>query len=737
MQSIGFARRPRLLALCALFVLSLSPLVTRAFSAVTATGSQGIDRRAVVTRHNPLVTGLDSLSSLTVGNGNFAFTVDATGLQTFPLLYRHGVCLGTFSNWAWHSFPNTQHYREEEAWVARDFGRGHTEWYAAQFSKPGRQHDAANYLRQNPHRLHLGNLGLDLSNPDLVNHVHEQLDAWTGTVTSQFMYGRQRYSVQTVCAPDRDLVATRVSSSGSFSLLLRFAYPTGGHSDDGCDWQHDALHSTTVTRTGSSWLVRRVVDGTTYYVLLHCKGRVELSKAGANSIRLHCPGGSVQLQCEFLPGGASLPSVTTSGWPLHDFAYWQASSARSWESYWRQGGFMDFGQVADPRARELERRVVLSQYLMRTQECGDVPPQETGLTYNSWFGKFHLEMTWWHLAHYALWGRAQLLDRPLSWYLQAAGQARAIAKRQGFKGIRWMKMTDPSAAEAPSNVGSYLIWQQPHLIYLAELLYRAAGRTAPSAARQTPTAAQQALLSKYGGLVDQTATFMADFARRDSASGRYVLSGCIPAQETLKADSTVNPPFELNYWHTALLMAQQWREREGKPRQTAWDSVAGGLPPLAYNADSLYLAAASATNTYTDRRMTSDHPALLGALGVLPHSRLTDDKIMKRTADWIWQHWNWPTAWGWDFPMTAMTYARLGEPQRAVDALLMHVQKNTYLPNGHNYQDGRLRIYLPGNGGLLTAVAMMAAGWDGCARQRNPGFPPDWDVRWEGLLPMP
>lgn len=36
-----------------------------------------------------------------------------------------------------------------------------------------------------------------------------------------------------------------------------------------------------------------------------------------------------------------------------------------------------------------------------------------------------------------------------------------------------MKMTDPSGLEAPSKVGSFLIWQQPHLIYLAELLYRA------------------------------------------------------------------------------------------------------------------------------------------------------------------------------------------------------------------------------------------------------------------------
>jgi hypothetical protein len=39
---------------------------------------------------------------------------------------------------------------------------------------------------------------------------------------------------------------------------------------------------------------------------------------------------------------------------------------------------------------------------------------------------------------------------------------------------------------------------------------------------------------------------------------------------------------------------------------------------------------------------------------------------------------------------------------------------------------------------LLTAVAMMCAGWDGCSQPLNPGFPQDgrWDVRWEGLQKM-
>jgi hypothetical protein len=86
------------------------------------------------------------------------------------------------------------------------------------------------------------------------------------------------------------------------------------------------------------------------------------------------------------------------------------------------------------------------------------------------------------------------------------------------------------------------------------------------------------------------------------------------------------------------------------------------------------------------------------------------------------KQWNWETTWGWDYPMLAMSAARLNKPEQAIDALLLDVQKNTYLVNGHNYQDERLRIYLPANGGILTAVAMMAAGWDGDLQYPIPAF---------------
>ena len=102
-------------------------------------------------------------------------------------------------------------------------------------------------------------------------------------------------------------------------------------------------------------------------------------------------------------------------------------------------------------------------------------------------------------------------------------------------------MTDPSGTEAPSNVGSFLIWQQPHFIYLAELVYRA-----------NPL---DEVIKKYNRLVQETAEFMYAFATYDEFHGRFILKGAIPAQETLRAATTINPPFELSYWHFAMQTA--------------------------------------------------------------------------------------------------------------------------------------------------------------------------------------
>lgn len=303
-----------------------------------------------------------------------------------------------------------------------------------------------------------------------------------------------------------------------------------------------------------------------------------------------------------------------------------------------------------------------------------------------------------------------------------------------------MKMTDPWAGEAPSNVGSYLIWQQPHVIYLSDLLYRAA-----LADKAGGEAKADKILKKFAPLVQETAEFMYDFAEKDSISGQYNLRGYIPAQETLKADSVQNSPFELSYWREAMIISQLWRMRQGLNPDKNWDDLIKHIAPLP-SKDGVYLTAEGAPlidhrAEQTDSPMgndkfASDHPMPLGAFGMMPESNQFTVEGMNRTYDWVLKNWNWQKTWGWDYPMTAMCATRLHRPEDAINALLMAVPKNTYLPQGHNWQSNRLRCYLPGNGGLLLALALMSAGYD-ASEVTNPGFPSSWDVVWEGILPQP
>lgn len=679
-----------------------------------------IDRHALLNRHNPVNEKVDPLGALSVGNGRFAFTVDVTGLQSFPEAYDKGIPLGTQAQWGWHSFPDSNSLQFKNTLKSYNV-HGRNVSYSVQGKDA-----AVEYFRVNPHRLQLGNIGLELTKKDGtlatiddLKDIHQELILWTGEIQSHFTLEGISVDVSTFANPDADAIAchirSRLLTEGRIKVRLRFPYPTGAFTDDGDNYTHDADHKTTLINATT---IRHDLDTTHYYITTN----IPIHQYKPHYFLITPPTtDTFSFACNFSQTAPSTPA---------NYAIARAASERSWRNYWQQGGVVDFTGSTDPRANELERRVVLSQYLTRIQDAGDYPPQETGLTYNSWYGKPHLEMHWWHEAHFALWGHPELLERSLDWYGTVTDSARSIAQRQGYKGVRWQKMTDPRGQESPSSVGSFLIWQQPHFIYMSELCYRAELKRNPQRA--------DSLLKKYAGLVFETADFMASYAWYDSVAKRYVLGPTlIPAQERFKQDSTFNPLFELAYWRWALQVAQQWKERLGEGRDAGWQQVLDHLSKLPQH-DSLYYPAESAVDAYTNPRYRGDHPVVLATFGFLPATKGLDTARMAATYRWVQRHWDWPTTWGWDYPLVAMSATRLGLPGEAIDALLMSEKKNTYLSNGHNYQDDRLRLYLPGNGGLLSAIALMCAGYDG-APGADPGFPRDgkWNVRWEGLNQMP
>ena len=460
--------------------------------------------------------------------------------------------------------------------------------------------------------------------PGDISEITQVLDVWNGEIRSSFKVLNEEVEVITICHPELDAISFRARSkliaSGHLSIGIRFPFPSGQHADMACRWDLPDRHSSHLELQGKqAALIERDLDSTRYYTKLQWAGNLRIKETEAHSYELSSDSDLLEVSIAFSP--------RKPDGDLASFEEIRQLGSESWIDFWKSGGAVDFSGSLDPRAQELERRIVLSQYLTRAQCAGSQPPQETGLTYNSWYGKFHLEMAWWHMVHFFLWNRPGLMEESLSWYESAADKAKQTAIRQGYEGVRWQKMTDPYGNDSPSSVGSFLIWQQPHLIYFAELSYRQFQDTAT--------------LNRFRDLVFATADFMASYAWYNPGKSRYELGpALIPAQECFDPSTTYNPPFELAYWYWGLKTAMLWAQRlELPPTLNGGRSCPVSL--LCIQEDSLYLPAESVPRAYREDTHMHDHPAVLGAFGALPFCPLFEVETMQHTFDYVWENWHW------------------------------------------------------------------------------------------------
>ncbi len=682
-----------------------------------------IDRKALVQRHNPCYQEVKPKAPLSVGNGNLAFTVDITGLQSLYSLHQEADCpLCTMSTWGWHQEPQNKAEERDKLRLTAYKYKDREVYYPVEI--PVGQEQLYHWLRQNPHRLNLCRLaffwdGKELSS-DLLSEVQQELLLFQGRIESYFTIHGYRCKVETLCAPEEDVLAFRISSEALSQgrLQVRLLFPYGDSGISASNWNKEAAHQTTLLSLSlQECKLKRQLDRNRYFAALHWSSAGRFSQESAHTFSLGCSRDQLEFTLELSPEDRNLSTGVNS------FQQIAHQSENHWQQFWEMGGAIDFSLSTDSRSRELERRTVLSQYLLAIQCCGSEPPQETGLTCNSWYGKFHLEMHPWHSAWLPLWGRGHLLEKSLGWYVKHLPEAEANAAANGFKGARWPKMTGPEALDSPSPIAPLLIWQQPHLIYLLHLL--------------DGSEPDKQYIIKYWRLIEKTADFMADFAAKLPGGNQYqLLPPLIPVQEEHRPEISLNPTFEVEYWFFTLDLAARWGQKLGRGDWQKWFFVSQAMVPSPREGE-LYLAHQNCPDTFTG--FNRDHPSMLMTKGFICSPRIRDE-YLGQTLDMVLEAWDFDSLWGWDFAVMSMTALRLNRPKQGLDILLMESAKNFYDTNGHNRQRKRrdLPQYLPGNGSLLLALAMMTAGFRG---QKNPlpGFMKveGWQVVYEDINPLP
>ncbi|KAK4667308.1 hypothetical protein QC763_308070 [Podospora pseudopauciseta] len=676
-------------------------LIVAFFCLAEAKGISVEQRRKVVQSFSVRRNASSDTTPLQVGNGNFAFGADITGLQTFKPF-------AIMNTWGWHnfSFPTTPGQTSVEDYTGLEWW---THGRLVRYEQPNpAQNDISNWLRENPHRLNLANVGLHFGGHDVVESDLEEktqeLDMWSGRLTSSSRFNGSKIVVQTWADSDSDTVAVQVQSPllkrGDIGLFLDFPYPDKekfnapfvGH------FNLASKHKTTLKQLSpQSAQIKHTLDDTTYYTLIQWEGSEATITGPLDGTHRYvlAPKSSskIQLVISFSP---------TPNFSSKKASYRQITTASRnwWKNYWTKGAFIDLTPVhSDPRALELQRRIIHSQYLTAVNSASDFPPQESGLVNNGWHGKFHLEMNLWHTLPFARWNHLDLFHRSLPHlYNQLLPSSLSRAEKQGYNGARWGKMTDPlTGRSSPGEINSLLIWQQPHPMFFAETDYLSHPNNLTT-------------LQKWDAILTETANFMADFAWFNSSTKVYDLGPPLyPVSENTNPNITLNPTFELAYWRFGLDVATKWKARLNQTSPEIWGIVRDNLAPLPV-VNNTYATYEGIPNMWIAAETTFDHPAQAGIFGLLPPSPQVDLTVVNNTARKIKETWRLNESYGWDFALLAMNSLRLGDVEQAVEYLLHPIFKF----DDAGYAVGGERVptpYFPNSAGLLMAVGMMAGGW--------------------------
>lgn len=588
-------------------------------------------KKSDIIKYNLKFNHIDSKNPVTIGNGDFAITLDQTGTQSLYEIYKD-IPLSTMSNKNWF-------YKDKKD-IKPSYVDGKAYMLFNLDNDPNYQTN-----RQYPFKysfmqilLYDNDKLIDINN---IKDVKQELDLYKGIVTSSFNYKEKINKTISFIYQDHDEFNFKLESD-NLNLALKFNYPS--YTKNG--YRLDILPNVLVK-----------------------EDRITLLYDDKNSLSFKLKSSSnyqiVENTLIFDDNNVSF-----------SLALDEIKEGKLLDEFWK----CDNGIIIDNE--ELVKKMVLSKYLLHVNSTGIYPPQESGLTYNCWNSKFHLEM---HLIH-SLWNiynnHVGDLVKSFDYYLSIMPSSLKRASLNGYKGLRFPKMTGPDGEDSPSNIGPLLIWQAPHILFMLQEIYYLYNK--------------ENIIKKYEPLISGTIDFMVSFLTLKD-SKYQMLDPLLEACESIPLDRCQNPSFELEYWRYTL-------ERQpkidtvlyGHQRYDYLDITSKIITPK--EDDGIYLKTYGVIDKYD---LYKDHPTE-GFLMSFFKSKIVDKEKMVKTIDYILKNMDLSSYWGWDFPFLGLSLLNCGEIEKSIEVTQLNTINNQYLYNGYNTSPrDDLKAYLPGNGAFL------------------------------------
>ncbi len=588
-------------------------------------------KKSDIIKYNLKFNHIDSKNPVTIGNGDFAITLDQTGTQSLYEIYKD-IPLSTMSNKNWF-------YKDKKD-IKPSYVDGKAYMLFNLDNDPNYQIN-----RQYPFKysfmqilLYDNDKLIDINN---IKDVKQELDLYKGIVTSSFNYKEKINKTISFIYQDHDEFNFKLQSD-NLNLALKFNYPS--YTKNG--YRLDILPNVLVK-----------------------EDRITLLYDDKNSLSFKLKSSSnyqiVENTLIFDDNNVSF-----------SLALDEIKEGKLLDEFWK----CDNGIIIDNE--ELVKKMVLSKYLLHVNSTGIYPPQESGLTYNCWNSKFHLEM---HLIH-SLWNiynnHVGDLVKSFDYYLSIMPSSLKRASLNGYKGLRFPKMTGPDGEDSPSNIGPLLIWQAPHILFMLQEIYYLYNK--------------ENIIKKYEPLISGTIDFMISFLTLKD-SKYQMLDPLLEACESIPLDRCQNPSFELEYWRYTL-------ERQpkidtvlyGHQRYDYLDITSKIITPK--EDDDIYLKTYGVIDKYD---LYKDHPTE-GFLMSFFKSKIVDKEKMVKTIDYILKNMDLSSYWGWDFPFLGLSLLNCGEIEKSIEVTQLNTINNQYLYNGYNTSPrDDLKAYLPGNGAFL------------------------------------